>query len=318
MSDTDSNAESISDPSDAQMYDDGGDEDSSISPAVRVVCDRLRANDPDVLDYYSGFAPANYSLCCEADRIAVFQALKENTSVKQIDFMLFEQYYTNKSVEVAAEYVESSQTLQATDLRVAPCRYSHQMREMISILLRAFSRDTSVTRLVVNNGVFRYGCLAFQELLTSTQTLQTMSLVVRYRYEEINEVDVAAIISGFASNTTLRDLEFHGWREADLALVLTALQEHPTLQKIHLIGAYLDYLPSLSGLEVLLRSQNSKVKELVLEQVDTNTAGFHKVIMLELGRNTTVTALAILNSVLSRETVQQLKSMLRRTTDLWI
>jgi hypothetical protein len=91
-------------------------------------------------------------------------------------------------------------------------------------------------------------------------------------------VQIAAITSGFANNTTLSDLEFQGCRDADLALVLTALQDHPTLQKIHLNKGYVYYLPSLSGLEVLLRSQDSKIKELILEEVDTTrTVGLYPV-----------------------------------------
>jgi hypothetical protein len=75
--------------------------------------------------------------------------------------------------------------------------------------------------------------MAFQELLSSTQTLQTMS-VVRYYFEdqELNELQTAAVTLGFANNTTLRDLESRGWREADLAPVMTALRDHPALQKI--------------------------------------------------------------------------------------
>jgi hypothetical protein len=75
------------------------------------------------------------------------------------------------------------------------------------------------------------------------------------------KVQIAAITSGFANNTTLRDLKFRGWRETELAPVLTALQDHPALRKIHLTAAPQDYLPSLSGLDILLRNQDSKVEE---------------------------------------------------------
>jgi Ran GTPase-activating protein (RanGAP) involved in mRNA processing and transport len=98
--------------------------------------------------------------------------------------------------------------------------------------------------------------------------------------------------------------------------VLTALQDHPALQTIHFSARFRNDLPSLSGLEVLLRSQNSKVKELVLGHVNAaSTVGLHPVLQ-ELARNTTVTKLAIRNSVLSRETVQQVKSILRQNTAL--
>jgi hypothetical protein len=121
----------------------------------------------------------------------------------------------------------------------------------------------------------------------------------------------------------LRDLELKSWPEADLAALLTALQRHPALEKIH-FSAIVKYvngersmngLPSLSGLKVFLRGQDSKVKELILEEVDTYTVGLHPVSQ-ELGRNTTVTDLSIRESVLSRENVQEVKSMLRRNTAL--
>jgi Ran GTPase-activating protein (RanGAP) involved in mRNA processing and transport len=67
----------------------------------------------------------------------------------------------------------------------------------------------------------------------------------------------------------------------------------------------------------LLRSHDSKLKELVLEQVGTRAASLHlPVVIRELGRNITVTNLAIRESVLSRENAQQLKSMLRQNTVL--
>jgi Ran GTPase-activating protein (RanGAP) involved in mRNA processing and transport len=64
-----------------------------------------------------------------------------------------------------------------------------------------------------------------------------------------------------------------------------------------------------------LRGQDSKVKELILEQVDTRTVGLHR-FLRELERNTTVTNLAIRKSGLSREDVQQLTAVLRQNRAL--
>jgi hypothetical protein len=72
---------------------------------------------------------------------------------------------------------------------------------------------------------------------------------------------------------------------------------------------------SISGLEVLLRNQHSKVKQLILEQVGTRTVGLHAVLQ-ELGHNTTVTHLAIRNSGLSLEDTQQLKVVLHQNSVL--
>jgi Ran GTPase-activating protein (RanGAP) involved in mRNA processing and transport len=189
----------------------------------------------------------------------------------------------------------------------------------MSLLLRALSRNTSVTELTIYLGVVRFASMAFQELLTRTQTLQKLR-IIGSGCVEFDEVQIAAITSGFASNTTLRDVHFQSWREADLAQALTALQDHPTLEKIHFNGYYsnvesLGYLPSLSGLKVLLRSQDSKAKELVIEDVDTHTVGLHPVVR-ELGRNTTINNLTIRDSVLSRDNVQQLQALLRQNTAL--
>jgi Ran GTPase-activating protein (RanGAP) involved in mRNA processing and transport len=317
MSDTDSDADSISDGSNAYSDDDDNDDGAHIT--VRELCDRLRANDPRVLNHDSVFELINsirHSLP-KAEFIAIFQALKENTSVKHIDFsmMLFEQdNNAARSILVATEYLESSKTLQVLNLGYGRYQYPREVGETISLLLRALSRNTSVTKLIIMNiGGVRFASVAFQQLLTCTQTLQKLE-IIGFGHEAFDERLTAAVTSGFANNTTLRDLEFNSWREAELVPVLAALQRHPTLQKIHFSGKSMD-LPSLSGLEVLLRSQDSKVKELILEQVDIHTVGLHPVLQ-ELARNTTVTNLAIRNSVLSREDVQQLTAALRQNTAL--
>jgi Ran GTPase-activating protein (RanGAP) involved in mRNA processing and transport len=329
MSDTDSDADSISDGSSdtdsaadsmsestnvyfAYIYA-GGAEDY-IPEDVRDICNLLRSNDPRVLDRDSVFVPSNYVPDCF---IAVFRALKENTIAKHIDLsMLFERgFYSKRSALAAAEYVEFSKTLQTLDLNENCRDFSHEAIEMTSPFLRALSHNTSVTELIIHTAVVKFASGAFKEVLTCTQTLQKLKIIVSRYYEEFDEAQVAAIASGFANNTTLRDLEFQDWRGAELTPVLTALQDHTTLQKIHFCALHLDYLPSLSGLEVLLRSQDSKVKELVLDKLDTRTVGLHPVLR-ELERNTAVTTLAIRVSVLSHENVQQLKSVLRQNTVL--
>jgi hypothetical protein len=131
----------------------------------------------------------------------------------------------------------------------------------------------------------------------------------------MNEMQIRHYI-WFANNTTLRDLKFNSWR--DLAPVLTALKTTRPLQKIHFNAAPIAgifRLPpeSLCGLEVLLRSQDSKVKELVIEKVNTRTVGLHP---SGAGRNTTLTSLTIAYSTLNHENIQQLQAVLRQNTAL--
>jgi Ran GTPase-activating protein (RanGAP) involved in mRNA processing and transport len=288
------------------------DSDPSISSYIRELCNRLRAN---VFAYGSfQFVISRYmSGCSEGECTAVLKALKENTTVEHISFsMLFKRHYTKRFALVAAEYMESTKTLQTLNLGQGR---NQENPVLMSHLLQVLSRNTSVTEFIIYAKSVRCASVAFQELLTRTQTIKKLQIISPGYEEACDEVQIAAIASGFANNTTLRDLEFRGWREANLARVLTALQRHPALNKIQFSAQSLDFLPSPSGLEVLLRSKHSKVKELVLDKVDTRTVGFHALVQ-ELGRNTTITNLAIRESVLSRKNVQQLKALLRQNTAL--
>jgi hypothetical protein len=191
MSDTESNPVSILEASKAHI--DAAGDDSSISSAVRELCNQLRANDPHGFDNIDEISRhINYIIgCSEAEFIAIFHALGENTSVKHIDFSrLFAGHNcTERSALAAAKYVESSETLQTLELgymrEVPKC-------EMISVLLRALSRNTSVTKLIIASNVIRFASTAFQELLTYTQTLTKLQ-IVGLNTAAFDEVPLAAI-----------------------------------------------------------------------------------------------------------------------------
>jgi hypothetical protein len=117
------------------------DTDSDVYIDVDVECDgetlvelclKLRANDdPHVLDNIDAISRLiNFVIGCpeapEAQCIAVFEALKKNTSVNHIDFSrLFEGHNcTERSALAAAKYVESSKTLQTLELGYTRYRYS--------------------------------------------------------------------------------------------------------------------------------------------------------------------------------------------------
>jgi hypothetical protein len=220
------------------MSDTGSDDvhasgdEASISVAVRELCNQLRANDPQLLRRSSTLRLDNYMsrYSNESECIAVYQALEENTSVKHIDFgMVFERHnFTKRSPLAAAVYLESSKTLQTLNLGYGPRGDSYEVREMISLVLRALSRNTSVTKLIIYTQDVGLASVAFRELLTCTLTLQKLQLIA-FGDEAFDERQIAAIASGFAHNTTLRDLELESCREAYLVPVLTALQRHPAL-----------------------------------------------------------------------------------------
>jgi hypothetical protein len=132
--------------------------------------------------------------------------------------------YTKSSARAAAraaaKYLESSQTLQ----KLHSCFNGNyqELPVVISLLFQSLSRNTSVTELSVDTESVRFASVTFQELLTCTQTLQKLK-TFGCNYGDLDAVQIAAITSGSAVNTTLRDLDFQGWREADKDPVLTAL-----------------------------------------------------------------------------------------------
>jgi hypothetical protein len=180
----------------------GGDE-ALLSVTVRELCNQLRANDTQVLTSHFSFfnSMAQYSV---AEWIAVFQALKENTSVKSIDWSMRFQPHGRSALVAAAEYLESSKTLQTIDLSFSLSEDSHAVREMTSFVLRALSRNRSVTKLVISSQNVRFATAAFQDLLTCTQTLQKLEMKGS-RNGAYDEAQIAAIASAFANNTTLRE-----------------------------------------------------------------------------------------------------------------
>jgi hypothetical protein len=84
MSDRDSDAGSISDASHVDF--DTSSNEALSTVAIRELCNQLRANEVSLLNRQSVSPPSNYkSYYSQAECIAVFQALKENTSVSHID-----------------------------------------------------------------------------------------------------------------------------------------------------------------------------------------------------------------------------------------
>jgi hypothetical protein len=76
-----------------------------------------------------------------------------------------------------------------------PFHYFQENPVIMSHVLRALSRNMPETKLIINTKRFRFASVAFQELLTSTQTLQKLQMT--FGDEEFDEVQTAAITFGF-------------------------------------------------------------------------------------------------------------------------
>jgi hypothetical protein len=224
--DADTGSESESDSSNVRVDLD----DASISPTVREQCNRLRTDDPRVSQGPNDVLNMSWGLS-EAERIGVAQALQENTSVKRIYLELFQS--AKRSTKAVAKYVKASKHLQSVDLRgsvdsrvllhhgevdIADTEYP-----AFSVLLRALSRNTSVTELSIDTLDVGLASVAFQNFLTQTQTLQSLQLSSIWQLGD--DVQQAAVASGFANNTTLCELKLTDYERDDLAPIFTALQD---------------------------------------------------------------------------------------------
>jgi Ran GTPase-activating protein (RanGAP) involved in mRNA processing and transport len=129
------------------------------------------------------------------------------------------------------------------------------------------------------------------------------------RQGPLEEASTAAIASG-------REIVLVNWQETSLApVVLTALRDHPVLEKLHVLG-----LSSFTGIDALLRGKNSQLKELIIARFNGSLTGEQVVgfesFMQEMERNTTILKMVIALVPLSHDNAQQLKAMLRRNTVL--
>jgi hypothetical protein len=226
MSDTDTGSDSESDSSNVRVDLD----DASIGSIDREQWNRLRSDDPRVSQGPNDFLDIS-SDRSEAERIGVAQALQENTSVKRIAVELFQS--AKRSTKAVAKYVKASKHLRSVDLRgsvdsrvllhhgevdIADTEYP-----AFSVLLRALSRNTSVTELSIDTLDVGLASVAFQNFLTQTQTLQSLQLSSIWQLGD--DVQQAAVASGFANNTTLCELKLTDYERDDLAPIFTALQD---------------------------------------------------------------------------------------------
>jgi hypothetical protein len=218
-------------------------------------CVNVRNNNPSILPELGKPFKIRYTRETEAMELA--DALLENTSVTYLELEMEE--YTNSFAEAMAKYVRTSKHLQHIrcnrDWHADSRSVLRYREEMFSCFLSAIQESMSLNELhMVLPPRGGPSNLAFESMLTHTQTLRSLSLRIPPRH-----IDAAAVSSGLKKNTTLLELRLKVSRGATIAsLILTSLRDHPLLGRLCLHG----YVVDLSGLETLLLSDNSKISEL--------------------------------------------------------
>jgi hypothetical protein len=216
-------------------------------------CAKVRNNDPSILPQLG--MPFRIRNLSEREYIELADALLENNSVTYLEL---ETYYTKSSAEAMAKYVSTSKYLQ----RIRWPRYARtteEREEMFCCFLPAFQKSTSLKELDMNlPHIGGPSSLAFESMLEHTQSLRSLSLSAP-RGVLVEEIAMAAARTGLRKNTTLRELTLECWLgTTSLSPILTSLRNHPLLRRMCVRG----YIVDLTGLETVLRSNNSKITEL--------------------------------------------------------
>jgi Ran GTPase-activating protein (RanGAP) involved in mRNA processing and transport len=289
-------------------------------PSVLRLCAQLRANDPSVLleerpnvfqlhEVTNKVFHANVPDSC---RKVIAEALLQNTIVRRIALELDD--YREKSTFAMAKYLALSKHLLYVDLELHEddrMEYPHQ--QFLSKFIKAIGQSTSVQELSLTNLGLKPAGKSFEKMLTRTKTLRHLKFDLKGQ-GPLEEAATAAIASGFSKNTTLREIKLFGWQQTSLVPVLTALQDHPVLERLE-VTSY----RSLAGMDAFLRGKHPQLKELMIGKfkgsIGEQTVGFES-FMQEMERNTTIIELTFAAVPLQRDNIQQLKTMLRRNTVL--
>jgi Ran GTPase-activating protein (RanGAP) involved in mRNA processing and transport len=284
----------MSDPNDSTSTSDA----VSLSSTFLDFCANVRSNDRSILPKLG--EPFKIRPMSEKEDMELAGALMENTSVTYLQ--LWTEKYTKRSAEAMAKYVRTSKRLQ--HIRLKPSwriddRSLKQHEEMLCCLLPAVQESTSLKELhMVLPRMGGPSNLALENMLTHTQSLQSLSLICPAGL-------LAAAGSGLKQNTTLRELTLECSRgTTTVSSILSSLRDHPHLRKLCLRGDEVD----LRGLEILLLSVTSKITELDIQ----NPYGISPMMGLRsvlqaLARRPTLTKLGLNGCHLGRDEARLLR-----------
>jgi Ran GTPase-activating protein (RanGAP) involved in mRNA processing and transport len=311
------------------FYDQGSDCPSDESfdfhytppPAyVLRICAQLRANDPsiEVHQFPNVFqlrevANKVFTPSVEdSSRRVIAEALLRNTIVRRIVLEMDD--YRQASADAMAKFLAQSKHLMYVDLGLHEddtMHWPHQQH--LNKFIKALGQSTSLRELSLRNLGRKPASKSFKNMLTQTKTLQHLRIDLKGK-GPLEEVSTNAIANGFSKNTTLREIKLFNWQKTSLIPVLTALQDHPALERLEVLG-----FVSLAGLDTLLRGKHPQLKEIMIARfkasIGKEMVGFES-FMKEMERDTTVLNLSFCSVILSSEKVEQLTTMLRRNTVL--
>jgi Ran GTPase-activating protein (RanGAP) involved in mRNA processing and transport len=286
-----------------------------LSSKFLEFCGKVRNNDPSILPEFGEGKPFKIRPLSEGESIELSDALLKNTSVRYLKVGTEE--YTKSSAEAMAKYVRTSKHLQRVcwnhDWTMNDQELRHR-EEILCCILLAIQESTSLKELDIELPCGRGpSYLAFENMLTHTQSLR--SLTLRCPGGRLMEdIAVAAAVSGLKKNTTLRELTLDCMQGATIVSpILTSLRNHPLLRRLCLRG----YMVDLTGLEAVLLSDDSKITELEIHAMHNEglPLGLTQVLQA-LGRCPTLTKLGLHCCPILRDEVRLLNVILCNNPNL--
>jgi hypothetical protein len=283
--------------------DDGS---ALLSSTFLEFCAQVRNNDSSILPEPG--EPFKIFLLRDQEVMELGDALLKNTSITYLKLETVK--YTKRHAEAMAKYVRTSNCLQRISWNPT-YRVFQQREEMLCCFLPAFQESTALKELRIESPRGgRASNRALENMLTYTQSLRSLSLkCLDDRLEDMFSF-VTAVRSGLKRNNTLRELTLEDWRGTTISPILTSLRDHPLLRRLCLRGH--DDVMNVTGLETLLLSENSKIKELEICR-DTRRSksplGLPHVLRA-LGRHTALTKLGLRHCTLGRNNARLLRMAL--------
>jgi Ran GTPase-activating protein (RanGAP) involved in mRNA processing and transport len=267
-----------------------------LSSTFLKFCVKVRINDPSIMPELG--TPFRIRGLSEIEHTELADALLENTSVTYLQLEM--KKYTSSSAATMAKYLRTSKHLQRICLKGQFHAELRHLEEMFCCFLPAIQESKSLKELHVDFRVTgRPSYLALENMLTHTQSLRSLRLICPDGLTE--DIAMATARSGLRNNTTLRELTLDVTRGATtVSPILTSLRDHPLLQRLCLRGHAMD----LSGLEILLLSDNSKLTQLEIERFRGSPPIMSLPRVLQaLARHPALTKLGLRHCPLSRDEV---------------
>jgi hypothetical protein len=212
-----------------------------------------------------------------------------------------------------AKYVRTSKRLQHIRWK-GDWGGDYNCEEILCCFLPAFQESTSLKELHMDLPLIGGpSSLAFEHIVTHTQRLRSLTLICSAG--RLDDIAVAAARSGLKKTTTLQELTLdvsHGATTA-VSSILTSLRDHPLLRRLCLCG----YTVTLTGLETVLLSDNSKITELeIVQRYGGRPIMGLTHVLQPLGRRPTLTKLRLHGFPLGHDEARQLGMVLRNTPSL--